>query len=140
MSESSMRGRVIMALKSLDACAIENSTHPGTPDVNYMGGWVELKCLDRWPVREGTPVRIRHFTREQRIWLARRWNAGGNSHLLLQVRDEWLLFDGNIAAERVGKVPRMQMIGEAARVWLGPEEVQKMLQKELQECLSKSRV
>lgn len=108
MSESDMRGRVVKALHSLDAFAVENRVRPGTPDVNYIGGWAELKWLKRWPKNaDVSPVLIKHFTPQQRVWLKNRWRKGGRAFLLLQAGGtDWLLFDGETAAQAVGRVTR----------------------------------
>jgi hypothetical protein len=99
--------RPILLAAKLDAVRVENPIHPGTPDVNLCTGqWIELKCIATWPVREATLVRIDHFTQEQRVWLYRRWKyAPGSTLLLLEVREDrqWLLFDGDVAAQIVGK-------------------------------------
>ena len=91
----------------LDPVRVENPIHPGTPDVNLADGkWIELKCVDSWPVRENTCLRIGHYTPQQRVWLYRRWKyAPGTTYLLLEVRyaRQWLLFDGNVAAKIVGR-------------------------------------
>lgn len=91
----------------LDPVRVENPIHPGTPDVNIIPGWIELKAISVWPLRAETCVKISHFTPQQRVWLYRRWKfAPGSTHLLLQVRStrEWLLFDGDVAAKVVGRV------------------------------------
>ena len=100
-----MRRNVVKWLKDLDAYPVENPAYPGTPDVNFLNGWLELKHLPNWPVRANTPVQLGHFTPRQRIWLRKRWRAGGGAWLLLQVGSDWLLFDGDIAAQFVGKGP-----------------------------------
>lgn len=88
----------------LDPLRVENKVASGTPDVNYMDGWLELKCVDRWPARGGA-LALPHFTKEQRIFLRTRWQRGGNAWLLLKVvkTRDWLLFDGATAAELLGK-------------------------------------
>ncbi len=105
-----MRRNVVMMLKDWDAYPVENPAFPGTPDVNFLHGWIELKWLPAWPVNEGV-VRIEHFTNQQRIWLRQRWKkaGGGGAWLLLQVKREWLLFAGNTAATFVGNVPRTEL-------------------------------
>ena len=69
MSESNMRGQVCDVLRSLDAISVENPAYPGTPDVNFVEGWVELKWIRAWPAREKTVVKIDHYTQQQRVWL-----------------------------------------------------------------------
>lgn len=99
--------RPVLLAAKLDPVRVENPIHPGTPDVNICDGrWIELKCIERWPVRATTAVRIRHYTPQQRVFLYRRWKfAPGSTLLLLEVRadKQWLLFDGDVAAEVVGR-------------------------------------
>jgi hypothetical protein len=65
------------------------------PDVNYVGGWVELKHLEQWPIRD-IPVRIPKLEerKTQVAWMAKRWESQGLVFLLLRVGRELLLFDG----------------------------------------------
>lgn len=102
MSESSMRQRLVAALKPLDAVPIENRLKAGTPDVNYIGGWMELKWLRSWPVRGGI-IQLPHFTNGQRLWLRRRGRRGGIAMLVLQVGKHWLFFDWPYACVFIGK-------------------------------------
>jgi len=126
-----MRKRLIVHLKPLHAVAVENPTHPGTPDVNYNGGWIELKWLPRWKRNcDKSPVLIEHFTEQQRRWLRKRTEAGGNAFLMLQVKREYLLFTGDIAAEYVGRVPKPELIEKTCAYWskgLKKEELMKCL-------------
>lgn len=117
MSEVDLRRRVVRGLRDLDAVSVENHVFPGTPDVNYIEGWLELKWLRRWPVRPDTPVRLEHFTQEQRVWLRRRVNRGGQVHLLLQVGREYLLLDGLRASVLLGEATREQLVDAAAGHW-----------------------
>jgi len=127
-----MRSRVVRALRPLDAVAVENPAGPGTPDVNYVEGWLELKWARRWPKRGGM-LEMEHFTPQQRVWLTRRWRAGGNAHLLLQVRREWLLFRGDVAANVVGHADRAMLIAAATAHWQSG-----LRDQELVECLQKT--
>lgn len=131
LSESTMRGNVIKWLRPLDAFAVENRVGVGTPDVNYIEGWIELKWVRRWPKRPETVVDIDHFSKEQRIWLNRRYQRMGNSWLLLQVGREWLLFTGQDAADYVGKLTR-EGLYKVCRMRL----TQGMDKEELIECLT----
>ena len=80
--------RPVLIAAKLDPVRVENPIHPGTPDVNLVGRWIELKCIPAWPVRDTTVVRIPHYTPQQRVWLYRRTSAG--LELVLAVRH---LFD-----------------------------------------------
>lgn len=104
MSESAMWDSLRPVLRPFDPVRIESPMTSGIPDVNYSQGWIELKYTDRWPPRGG-PLRIDHFTKEQRAFLVKRRKAGGRAFLLLKVgKNEWLLFDGITAAASVGRV------------------------------------
>lgn len=115
-----MRKRVVKALKRLHAISVENPCLPGTPDVNYVEGWVELKCVEKWPKREDTILRLDHFTPQQKLFLRKRWAKGGNAFLLLQVEQDWLLFDGPTAAEVVGCSTKATLLEEARFSWHRP--------------------
>lgn len=101
-------------LKCWDAVAVENPAYPGTPDVNYVEGWIELKHKDYWPqVGEDRNILIPHFTQQQRVWLIKRWHRKGNCFLLLQVAQSWLLFDGLTAGNIVGRCTKQELYDHA---------------------------
>jgi hypothetical protein len=124
MSEGDQRGRIVKALRTLDAFAVENRVRPGTPDVNYIDGWIELKWIRRWPRNaDASFVHLDHFTPQQRLWLKTRWRKGGRSFLLLQANQtDWLLFDGETAAQVVGRVTRPELYQRALATWKGLNE------------------
>lgn len=107
MSESDMWRAIRPAIRHLDPIRVENPIHPGTPDVNYAHGWIELKYSDRWPPHGGV-LRVR-FAPQQRAWLTRRRKANGRAFLLLRVGIEWLLFDGAVAAALLGRASRERL-------------------------------
>ena len=91
---------------------------PGTPDVNFIGGWIELKWLRSWPKRAETPVILAHpLTTEQRAWHRRRAKRGGNNWVLLQCQREWLLFRGRVAADFLGVSTRAELYRHATIWW-----------------------
>jgi len=113
-----MRQKVVGALRSLDAISVENPVGPGTPDVNFIEGWVELKWLRAWPKRPETPVTLDHpLTPEQRAWHKRRSKRGGNTWVMLQCGREWLLFKGIVAAEHLGTATRSELYHHATIWW-----------------------
>lgn len=105
--EQQQRQKIVKALNKLklDAISVENPALPGTPDVNYIGGWMELKYIRDWPKRDSTTVRLDHFTQQQRIWLIRRWMNFGQCWLCLQVSKtrDWFLFTGKDAGMSLAK-------------------------------------
>lgn len=116
--EQAMWDSIGPVIKCLDPQRIESTlTGSGIPDVNYNHGWIELKYVKRWPPRGG-PLKLDHFTREQRGWLIRRHKAGGRAFLLLKVGDnEWLLFYGFVAAIHLGRVKREKLYECCAARW-----------------------
>lgn len=133
MTEKRMRQRIVKILDEYDPISVENPAHPGTPDLNCTLGWIELKQEPVWPVRASTPLRVPHFTMQQRVWLKRRHRSGGNAWLLLQVGQEWLLFSGNVAAEHLGNVTREALYLLCIRHWR-----KGLVDLELIECLRNS--
>lgn len=99
---------------------IENSLEVGTPDVNgaytidgeKVDVWIELKSRDEFPVRELTPIRLPHFTTDQRDWLIHRERAGGRAFLLVRVAREYFLFNA-IDAYNIDKHPRHEWYKKA---------------------------
>lgn len=95
-SEKDMRAVVVKALKPLHAVSVENGCGVGTPDVNFAGGWIELKSIDGLP----RDKRIHHFTPAQRLWLrARNEAVVGGAYLLVKVARDWYLFGGSVIEE-----------------------------------------
>lgn len=112
--EQQQRQKVVKALNraGLDATSVENPAYPGTPDIQFIGGWIECKYVEDWPARVETAVRIPHFSPQQRVWLLRRELARAKlrtdhdpCYLLIYVvsTKDWLLFDGATAARHVAK-------------------------------------
>ena len=99
-------------IKHLDPMRIEDLLTKGVADVNYMGGWIELKAADRWPMRGG-PLRLDHYTPAQKAWGMKRWSKGRRCFVLLRVRSDWLLFDAFTAAHYLGKCNRQELIDVA---------------------------
>ncbi len=112
--EQQQRQNLVKALNKAgqDATSVENPACPGTPDIQFIDGWIECKYLEDWPKREETTVRIEHFSPQQRVWLLRRSIAcsrlqteRGIGWLVLYVAKtrEHLLFEGEDAARHLAK-------------------------------------
>jgi len=110
MAESDMRTHLCDQLKKLDAVAVENPARPGTPDVNYIGGWIECKWLRAWPKRPGTVVRLDHpLLTSQKVWIRRRLRRGGKAWVMLQCGRGWMLFRGDAACDFLGTSTRAEL-------------------------------
>ena len=84
---------------------VENRVKKDTPDLYFstkaspatddrpLSGWIELKCLDAFPVKPTTTVKLPHWTTGQRYWAIRHRTYGGNTWLLVQVGDEVFVFN-----------------------------------------------
>jgi hypothetical protein len=82
---------------------IESGTANGIPDVFFSipknSGWMELKVIDKFPVKSDTKVKIDHFYPEQKFWIRTRGETGGNVWLFVFVAEtgEYFLFPWHIA-------------------------------------------
>ena len=103
-------------MRSQHAIPVENPLHPGTPDVSYVGGWIELKQIEEWPKRPSTVVRVEHNTPQQRIWQLRERKAGGTCWVLLQCRRDWLLFEAMDAVFNLGSSTKEELLEIATYV------------------------
>jgi len=67
----------------------EDILSEGVPDVSYgldgTNGWIELKCVDKKPVRGNKKVRVKSLTSAQVAWITARGKAGGSCWILLAV-------------------------------------------------------
>ncbi len=118
MAEKDMRKLLCCKLRKLDAIAVESSARPGTPDINFIGGWIECKWLRQWPKRAKTPVTLDHpLLTGQKVWIRRRNRRGGNAWVMLQCHREWLLFKGLAACNILGTSTREELYDYAYHIW-----------------------
>lgn len=78
MIESRLRSIVLRTLRPWHGVAVENPACPGTPDVNYAEGWLELKVAARPSSTFRKPL-----TPQQRVWLYRRHRVNGRAGVLV---------------------------------------------------------
>ena len=74
----------------------EDKFNSGIADVSFVcggeHGWIELKQMDKWPVRPSTIVRCKHYTPQQRNFLVNKGGHGGNAWLFVKIGRDYLLF------------------------------------------------
>jgi len=64
---------------------------PGWPPERAVASWVEFKHAREWPKREGTPLKFKHFTKEQKLRLLEWHGNGGHCCVIVQVNREYFL-------------------------------------------------
>lgn len=74
--EKDLNKKIQAAIADLHPFRIENSVGPGTPDIGYVGGYIEDKQFG-FPVRPGTIVKCDHYVDKQRAWHVKHRRAGG---------------------------------------------------------------
>jgi len=137
MSEKSFWRTLSMNMAKCDgwreATRHEDKLQRGIADVSMVNnsgnhGWIELKKLGDWPKRESTIVRFPNYTDEQRLWLRRKGEAGGNTWLLAKVARDVLLFD-YYAAQSVGYMNKKEMLISATASWIGKMNYEELGEK-----------
>lgn len=122
--EKGQRSTVIRILSPLHAVSVENPACPGFPDVEFIGGLLELKSATGWPWKPETifttGVDNKHFTPQQRLFAIKRRRAQGFHCVCLKVDRDWFLIEGALAAKHLGVCWTQQdIITNAWKVWLG---------------------
>lgn len=107
--ETDLNHKIQHAIRHLDPVRVENVVGPGFPDIEYIGGTIESKLIQRWPKRVDTIVRVPHYRPDQRAWHVKRRKAGGRCHVVIQVDTTVFVFDAFIAAQGLGFWTRQQM-------------------------------
>ena len=119
MNESKFRANVAKKMKGL--CRMVSIESPttllGIPDKTYstkqgVRGWIEAKFADSWPRRPSTPLRLPHYTAEQKAFLLLEGEFCGYCWLMVRVDRDIFLFD-HYAAQDVGNLCRADMIERA---------------------------
>lgn len=101
--ETDLNKRICAALADLDPRRVENTVGHGTPDINYLHGWIEDKQI-AFPKRPTTIVKLEHYTPQQRAWHRKRRQAGGLCFVALEDSDSgtFYLLDAFKAAAHLG--------------------------------------
>lgn len=130
-SEAKKRADLVKLMRPWHAIPVENPAKPGTPDLNFTFGWIELKYLRNWPRLAETVVRIETYTPQQRNFARARAEAGGKVWFMLVVGNEWLLFRGEDAAEHIGSLTAEGLYDLAVGAWTRMPK-----REELDRCLT----
>ena len=117
MSEAALWDKMRPHLAPLDPVRVENALGNGTPDVEYAGGWIELKDGVSWPKKVEDPVRVHSLDRRpgQVAFLLRRWLAGGRCWVMTRVGRQVFLHPGYEAKRLRDGLTTRQFLTEA--VW-----------------------
>jgi len=125
--ELGLRSEVVKILKRAgrDPMPVENVCQKGCPDLNFTGGWIEIKKTKEWT--RGV-VKLDHdLTKEQRIWLRRRARKGGSCWVLVQIDQDFLLLLGPVAADLIGHSTRPELEQAAVGICKGLKELKEKL-------------
>lgn len=109
--------KVLHAIRKLDPVPVDNPRRPGTPDINFIGGWVELKYLEDFPKRATTCVKFPKFYPQQRVWLVKRSLAGGKCFVFTQIKFMYVLYEGGYAAQHFDRMTKDELLKNALKVW-----------------------
>ena len=138
MTEARWRSQLIKLLKFIHAVPVENAAGEGTPDVNTVYGWLELKLLDRWPPRGG-PVGPKLLRPMQRVWLRTRCAHAGSAWVLVRIGDEVLMLWGAWAAEHLGTTNKEQLLAAAVAHWPARVDIMQLVEH-LKRCSVEQRL
>lgn len=116
MAERELNKRIRSALFGFDPRRVENAVGPGTPDINFTGGWIESKWLPAWPARAGSVVKVPKYVPKQRGWHTKRRSAGGLVWVVIEIGSDVLVFDAQDAAPGLGHWTKEQMLRRAKLV------------------------
>lgn len=99
----------------------EDSLSDGIPDISYgmsgINGWIELKQIERWPVKAETLVKPKHYTPEQVNWLVDRGNKGGHCFVIVKVHCHIFIFGHHVARDIRSGMSRDDYFVRSYRQW-----------------------
>jgi hypothetical protein len=88
---------------------IENRVMAGTPDVYFSHrrgrGWIELKAIDNWPRADTGKFKVPLWTPNQRNWMEKHLEHGGNAWLVVGIEHtgELLVLPDSVALQAVDR-------------------------------------
>jgi hypothetical protein len=85
---------------------VENLLADGMPDVNFVTnrveGWIELKWVEKWPVKASSVVKV-GVKPGQRVWWKKRREMGSNVFVFVRIGDWFGLFDAYAVWDTLGE-------------------------------------
>lgn len=115
-AEKTLRKKICRALRRYGALPVENPCVPGTPDVSCSLAWLELKEADM-PKRATTPVRVPHYTEDQRRVHRFIEDGGGLVFVLVQVGRNLVMLTATVARDILNHVPFSELEANAVHSW-----------------------
>ena len=105
-----------------EATRHEDKFQKGIADISFcqagIGGWMELKHVSDWPRRDNTPIRIPHYSIDQKDFLEKKGKHQGNTWLFLQIGSDYLVYDW-LPAQELPDLPKAHMIAIATFFYEG---------------------
>ena len=105
------RKKAVSILKGMGwhTMPVENKAHYGTPDLNAAKEliletnllsqhrlaieiWIEFKIVEEWPKKAATKIKIKHFSKEQKVWLKTRIKHNPNCFIIVQIEEDHFLY------------------------------------------------
>lgn len=126
--EKDLNKVILRCLKGYDPIRVENAALPGTPDINCTLGWIESKWMEHPPNDPDALFKIPHFTPQQRAWLMRRYCTDTKCWLILQVAKNYFVFQGNMAADYLGKCSYSQLYDYSMLTFVGSIDADRLTQ------------
>jgi hypothetical protein len=129
---TALRPRVVKLLHDRHARPVENPADPGTPDVCYVEGWIELKHSKSFTSH------LEHYTTQQRIWHARQRMAGGTCWFWWQIGNTHVILDAAVAAYSIDRVDYegLLIIAEAVVEGFNAKELRQCILQKQSACWS----
>lgn len=123
-----MRSYLVSVMKPLHAVAIENHMRAGTPDINYIDGWIECKWLQAYPKNINNSIRFKHtLTQGQKLWLCSRAKRGGVALVCCKISKDWYVFDAFTAYANFDKMNKEDMIEKSIYHSIGKLDKERFL-------------
>lgn len=96
-----------------EATRHEDKFQRGIADISFcqngIGGWMELKHVSDYPARDKTPIRMPHYSIDQKEFLEKKGKCMGNTWLFIQIAGDFFLYD-HVAAQDLPDKTKTEMV------------------------------